>query len=90
MDVEWSALNRADVMSSCVGEHGEPYSGRHDVMGMRVDASAFARTDVLGLAALLTLAATIGRPLDRLSIDRTDAPRRSRPDLREHRSVMKS
>jgi len=48
------------------------------VMGMRVDVSAFARTDVLGLAALLTLAAMIGkqacaigafgRPLDRLSI----------------------
>jgi Na+:H+ antiporter len=48
------------------------------VMGMRVDVSAFARTDVLGLAALLTLAAmigkqacaigAIGRPLDRLSI----------------------
>jgi Na+:H+ antiporter len=48
------------------------------VMGMRVDVSAFARTDVLGLAALLTFAAmigkqacaigAIGRPLDRLSI----------------------
>jgi Na+:H+ antiporter len=48
------------------------------VMGMRVDLTAFARVDVLGLAALLTLAAmlgkqacaigAIGRPLDRLSI----------------------
>lgn len=48
------------------------------VMGMRVDLSAFARIDVLGFAALLTLAAmigkqacalgAIGRPLDRLSI----------------------
>jgi Kef-type K+ transport system membrane component KefB len=48
------------------------------VMGMRVDLTAFARLDVLGLAALLTLAAmigkqacavgAIGRPLDRLSI----------------------
>jgi Kef-type K+ transport system membrane component KefB len=47
-------------------------------MGMRVDLTAFARVDVLGLAALLTLAAmvgkqacamgAIGRPLDRLSI----------------------
>ena len=31
------------------------------LMGMRVDLSAFARTDVLGLAALLTLAAIIGK-----------------------------
>jgi Kef-type K+ transport system membrane component KefB len=48
------------------------------VMGMRVDLTAFARMDVLGLASLLTLAAmigkqacaigAIGRPLDRLSI----------------------
>jgi Kef-type K+ transport system membrane component KefB len=48
------------------------------VMGMRVDVTAFARVDVLGLASLLTLAAMIGkqacalgavgRPLDRLSI----------------------
>jgi len=48
------------------------------VMGMRVDLRAFARMDVVGLAALLTLAAmvgkqacaigAIGRPLDRLSI----------------------
>jgi len=48
------------------------------VMGMRVDLTAFARLDVLGLAALLTLAAmigkqacaigAIGRPLNRLSI----------------------
>ena len=48
------------------------------MMGMRVDLTAFARMDVLGLAALLTLAAmigkqlcalgAIGRPLDRLSI----------------------
>jgi Kef-type K+ transport system membrane component KefB len=48
------------------------------LMGMHVDLAAFARTDVLGLAALLTVAAivgkqacsigAIGRPLDRLSI----------------------
>src|SRR5215510_7385009 len=48
------------------------------VMGMRVDLTAFARMDVLGLAALLTVAAmigkqacalgAIGRPLNRLSI----------------------
>ena len=48
------------------------------VMGMRVDLTAFARVEVLGLATLLTLAAmvgkqacavgAIGRPLDRLSI----------------------
>jgi Kef-type K+ transport system membrane component KefB len=48
------------------------------VMGMRVDLTAFARMDVLGLAAVLTLAAmlgkqacaigAIGRPLDRVSI----------------------
>ena len=48
------------------------------VMGMRVDLTAFGRMDVLGLAALLTLAAMIGKqlcalgaigwPLDRLSI----------------------
>jgi Kef-type K+ transport system membrane component KefB len=48
------------------------------VMGMRVDLTAFVRMDVLGLAALLTLAAMIGKqvcgigaiglPLDRLSV----------------------
>jgi len=48
------------------------------LMGMHVDLAAFARTDVLGLAALLTVAAivgkqacsigAIGRPLDGLSI----------------------
>jgi Kef-type K+ transport system membrane component KefB len=48
------------------------------IMDMRVDLSAFARTDVLGLAAVLTLAAIVGkqacslgavdRSLDRLSI----------------------
>jgi Kef-type K+ transport system membrane component KefB len=48
------------------------------LMGMRVDLTAFARSDVLGLAALLTLAAMIGKqacalgaigqPIDRLSI----------------------
>jgi Kef-type K+ transport system membrane component KefB len=48
------------------------------LMGMRVDLAAFARLDVLGLAAALTLVAivgkqacslgTLGRPLDRLSI----------------------
>jgi Kef-type K+ transport system membrane component KefB len=48
------------------------------IMGMRVDLSAFAHVDVLGLAALLTAAAivgkqlcafgTLGRPLDRLSV----------------------
>jgi Kef-type K+ transport system membrane component KefB len=48
------------------------------VMGMRVDLRAFARIDVLGLAALLTIAAMIGKqacalgvvgqPLNRLSI----------------------
>ena len=48
------------------------------VMGMRVDLTAFTRTDVLGLAALLTMAAMVGkqacaigaidRRLDRLSI----------------------
>jgi Kef-type K+ transport system membrane component KefB len=48
------------------------------IIGMRVDLSAFARTDVLGLAAVLTLAAIVGkqacslgvvdRSLDRLSI----------------------
>ena len=47
-------------------------------MGMHVDLTAFARVDVLGLSALLTVAAivgkqacslgTLGRPLDRLSI----------------------
>jgi Kef-type K+ transport system membrane component KefB len=31
------------------------------IMGMRVDLSAFARTDVLGLAAVLTLAAIVGK-----------------------------
>lgn len=47
------------------------------LMGMRVDLSAFAQTEVLGLAALLTVAAIIGKQacslgvgggLDRLSI----------------------
>ena len=47
------------------------------LMGMHVDLAAFARTDVLGLAALLTVAAIVGKqacsigaigPLDRLSI----------------------
>jgi Kef-type K+ transport system membrane component KefB len=48
------------------------------IMGMRVDLLAFSRTDVLGLAAVLTLAAIVGkqvcalgvidRSLDRLSI----------------------
>jgi len=48
------------------------------VMAMRVNLTAFARIDIFGLAALLTLAAmigkqawalgAIGRPLDRLSI----------------------
>lgn len=48
------------------------------LMGMRVDLTALARVDVLGLAALLTVAAivgkqacslgTLGRSLDRLSI----------------------
>lgn len=48
------------------------------IMGMRVDLAAFARMDVLGLAALLTVAAIVGkqacslgafgRRLDRLSI----------------------
>jgi Kef-type K+ transport system membrane component KefB len=47
-------------------------------MGMRVNLTAFARIDILGLASLLTLAAmigkqacafgAIGRPLDRLTI----------------------
>jgi Kef-type K+ transport system membrane component KefB len=48
------------------------------IMGMRVDLSAFAHVDVLGLAAALTIAAiigkqlcalgTLGRPVDRLSV----------------------
>lgn len=48
------------------------------IMGMRVDLDAFAHVEVLGLAALLTAAAilgkqlcafgTLGRPLDRLSV----------------------
>lgn len=48
------------------------------VMGMRVDLRAFSRVDVLALAALLTVAAVVGkqacsigalgRPLDRLSV----------------------
>ncbi len=47
------------------------------LMGMRVDLAAFARADVLGLAALLTLAALLGKQacslgafggLDRLSV----------------------
>jgi len=55
------------------------------LMGMRVDLSAFARSDVLGLAALLTLAAIIGKQacalgvfdnkLDRLSIGLGMIPR---------------
>ena len=55
------------------------------LMGMRVDLSAFARSDVLGLAALLTLAAVIGKQacalgvfdnkLDRLSIGLGMIPR---------------
>ncbi|HET8712068.1 MAG TPA: cation:proton antiporter [Gemmatimonadales bacterium] len=55
------------------------------LMGMRVDLSAFARTDILGLAALLTLAAVVGKQacalgavghgLDRLSIGLGMIPR---------------
>lgn len=55
------------------------------VMGARVELAAFARTDVLGLAALLTVAAIIGkqacslgvwkRGLDRLSIGIGMVPR---------------
>jgi Kef-type K+ transport system membrane component KefB len=55
------------------------------LMGMRVDLSAFARGDVLGFAALLTLAAVIGKQacalgaighgLDRLSIGLGMIPR---------------
>jgi Na+:H+ antiporter len=55
------------------------------LMGMRVDLSAFARSDVLGFAALLTLAAVIGKQacalgavgggLDRLSIGLGMIPR---------------
>jgi Na+:H+ antiporter len=55
------------------------------LMGMRVDLSAFGRVDVLGFAALLTLAAVIGkqacalgalgRNLDRLSIGLGMIPR---------------
>ncbi|MEK7245252.1 MAG: cation:proton antiporter, partial [Pseudomonadota bacterium] len=55
------------------------------LMGMRVDLSAFSRADVLGFAALLTLAAVIGKQacalgalagnLDRLSIGLGMIPR---------------
>jgi Na+:H+ antiporter len=55
------------------------------IMGMRVDLAAFAHVDVLGLAALLTAAAivgkqlcafgTLGRPLDRLSVGIAMIPR---------------
>jgi Kef-type K+ transport system membrane component KefB len=55
------------------------------LMGMRVDLAAFARVDVLGLAALLTLAAILGKQacslgaygpgLDRLSIGIGMVPR---------------
>jgi len=55
------------------------------LMGLRVDLSAFARGDILGLAALLTLAAVIGKQacalgvvgkgLDRLSIGLGMIPR---------------
>jgi Kef-type K+ transport system membrane component KefB len=54
-------------------------------MGMRVDLSAFGRADVLGFAALLTLAAILGKQacalgalggrLDRLSIGLGMIPR---------------
>jgi len=55
------------------------------LMGMRVDLSAFGRADVLGFAAVLTLAAVIGKQacalgvlggnLDRLSIGLGMIPR---------------
>ena len=54
------------------------------LMGIRVDLAAFARVDVLGLAALLTLAAVVGKQacslgafggLDRLSIGLGMIPR---------------
>lgn len=55
------------------------------LMGMRVQLEAFGRTDVLGLAALLTVAAilgkqvcslgALGRPFDRLSIGLGMVPR---------------
>ena len=54
------------------------------VMGMRVDLSTFARTEVLGLAALLTVAAIVGKQLcsfgagknvDRLSVGIGMVPR---------------
>ncbi len=55
------------------------------LMGMRVDLSAFGRGDILGFAALLTLAAVIGKQacalgafggkLDRLSIGLGMIPR---------------
>jgi Kef-type K+ transport system membrane component KefB len=53
-------------------------------MGMRVDLTSFARTDVLGLAALLTIAAVLGKQacslgafggLDRLSVGIGMVPR---------------
>ena len=37
-------------------------------MGMRVDLAAFGRLDVLGLAALLTLAAILGKQLCSLGV----------------------
>ena len=55
------------------------------IMGMRVDLSAFAQVDVLGLAAALTVAAiigkqlcalgTLGHPVDRLSVGIGMVPR---------------
>jgi Kef-type K+ transport system membrane component KefB len=54
------------------------------VMGMRVDITAFARVEVLGLAALLTAVAVVGKlacalgvraPLDRLSVGLGMLPR---------------
>jgi Kef-type K+ transport system membrane component KefB len=54
------------------------------LMGMRVDLTSFARTDVLGLAALLTIAAVLGKQacslgafggLDRLSVGIGMVPR---------------
>jgi Na+:H+ antiporter len=55
------------------------------IMGMRVDLAVFAHADVLGLAAVLTVAAiigkqlcalgTLGRPVDRLSIGIGMVPR---------------
>ena len=67
------------------------------LMGMRTDLRVFAEPGVLGLAAALTVAAIVGKqlcavgrrrkgvrpPVDR---HRHDPARRSRPDLRQHRS----